>query len=173
MRWFEAALVSPDAGTSDGFSGLDAASKAEASYRAGLLRFSPAAGRPDEAAALAHFRAAARQKHPTAMLRYAQALERGEGQRADPAQALEWYRRAAELGDAEALFSLGRFYEAGLGTPSDARQAMQYFAKAAEKGHAGAKEMLNSVFGPPPDPSSRDRAFGAPAPFGSPPAFPR
>ncbi len=173
LGWFEAALMSPNAGTSDGTSGLDAASKAEASYRAGLLRLSPAAGRPDAAAALAHFRAAAQLKHPAAMLRYAQALERGEGQRADAAQALEWYRRSAELGDAEALFSVGRFYEAGLGTPSDARQAMQYFSKAADKGHAGAKEMLNSVFGPPPDPSSRDRAFGVPAPFGLPSTSPR
>ncbi len=168
LRWFEAAATSPDTEESD----WTRPRGPRPNIAPGCCAFRPRPAVPTRRQRWRISRAAARQKHPAAMLRYAQALERGEGQRADPVQALEWYRRSADLGDAEALFSLGRFYEAGLGTPSDSRQAMQYFAKAADKGHTGAKQMLNSVFGPPPDPGSRDRAFGAPVPFGQPSTFP-
>ena len=194
LRWYEAALaqaaalkpewileaayhaallrLSPAAGTPDSTAALAhfrtaaALGHAESQYRLAmeLLRANAAVE------AMPWLRKAAEQKHPAAMLRYAQALERGEGLRADGAQALEWYRRSADLGDAEALFSLGRLYESGNGTAADSRRAMQYFVMAADKGHAGAKQMLASIFGPPPDPGARDRSFGATTPFGLPSA---
>lgn len=74
---------------------------------------------------------AARQGHPEAAFRYAEALRTGLGVSADPAAAAGWYRRAATGGFGPAAAWLARASETGDGLAADPEEARRWAGIAA------------------------------------------
>jgi TPR repeat protein len=98
-------------------------------------------------AALAEFRAAARQGNRLAEFNYAMMLLNGEGAPADIEEGKKWLRRAADANMAHAQYVTGKMYDDGeFEVRRDPVEAHRWFLKAAQQGHTQAQVALANQF---------------------------
>ena len=104
---------------------------AEAIFQEGLAYLEGGFGPGGAIDGVRRLEQAARQGHPEAAFRFAEALRTGQGTAADPAGAQAWYRRSATAGFGPAAAWLSRAFEAGDGVSADPEEAHRWSAAAA------------------------------------------
>ena len=104
----------------------------------GAIAESEAAGMPDRAAAIVHYRAGAEQGHAGAKIRLGIALMSDN----ETFEAETWLRRAAQDGDVTAAAMLGDLLASGKDQPANPEEAARWYRRAAEAGHAGSARAL-------------------------------
>ncbi len=98
----------------------------------------------DEPQAVAWYRKAAKQGHPSAQYNLGVCCQKERGMRQDDVQAVRWYRKAADQGVADAQYNLGIMYASGQGVQRDNDQAVAWWHKAAEQNHELAIKTLRA-----------------------------
>lgn len=73
-----------------------------------------------------------------AMVKLAEAYEKGEGAPKDLQQAFRWFSKASDAGDGYAMYRVGGLYATGSGVPKSEREALDWYRKAAAAGNADA-----------------------------------
>lgn len=104
---------------------------AEAIFQEGLAYLEGGLGPGGAIGGVERMGRAARQGHPEAAFRYAEALRTGHGVTADPSVAETWHRRSATAGFGPAAAWLARAYEVGDGVTADPGQAHRWAEAAA------------------------------------------
>lgn len=102
--------------------------------------------RGDYAEAVRHYREAADQGLPAAMLLIGYMHENGLGLDRDLGEALFWYRKSAEAGEGMAMFNIGVFYRDGRGVKADQKEAFRWFSRAAALGVPDAAYSLAQAY---------------------------
>lgn len=81
-----------------------------------------------------------------AMMKLAEAYEKGDGAPQDSHQAVAWFTKAADAGDAAAMYRLGRMYAGGIGVEQDYVDAFDWYKRAAAKGNTEAMYSLGEAY---------------------------
>jgi len=81
-----------------------------------------------------------------AMVKLAEAYEKGEGVPIDLPQSVTWLTKAADAGDATAMYLLGRMYAGGIGVEQDYVDAFDWYKRAAANGNTDAMYSLGEAY---------------------------
>ena len=97
-------------------------------------------------AAIAGWRAAAKEGFTSALINLGEAFEVGCGVAQSTKEAVYWYRKAADQGRSEAQWKLGVLFQYGLGVAQSDKEAAHWYRKAADQGLSEAQCNLGTLF---------------------------
>jgi len=118
-----------------------------AAYKLGIVsQFGAGGTRPDEAAAVRYYSAAAAQGHAWAEYRLATLLTVGRTVPHDPARAFELQFACAKQGQPQCANNVGLVFLRGTGVPRNDAEAMHWLTIAAESGVAEAEYNLGVIY---------------------------
>jgi TPR repeat protein len=102
--------------------------------------------KPDPAAALSWFLAAARQGHPMSMNMAGRCLDQGWGAPIDKVAAVSWFMQAAEAGLDWGMYNYASALGLGAGVARDEQAAVAWFEAAARLGHVKSINFLGGFY---------------------------
>jgi len=129
------------------FGGLAEAGDAEGMFYLGrMLEVGAGLPRPNPAAALAQYQAAAEAGSLRAHNRIGLLYVSGSGVLQDFALAAEHLKTAADGGLADAQYNYGAMFQNGLGMEADQAQALALYGQAAAQGHLASNAILGEAY---------------------------